>query len=66
MRGEGCLASSGGGGVDSREDSDESSLNEDDGEPGVEIVRDGVSMSKSGFSRDMPDGGLDPRTRLDC
>ena len=66
VRGEDCLGSSGGGGVDSREDSDESSLNEDDGEPGVDNVREGVSMSKSGFKREVPEGGFEPRTRFDC
>jgi hypothetical protein len=59
--------SSGGGGVDSREESDESSLS-DDGDPGADIVNDGVSRSKSGFSREEPDGDLVLFNRLgsDC
>lgn len=64
--GEDCRGSSGGGGVDSREDSDDNSLNEDDGEPGADSVKDGVSISKSGFRREEPEGGFEPRTRLDC
>lgn len=44
--------------MDSREDSDESSLIEE-GEPGVDIVSGGVSMSKSGLSRDMIETGFE-------
>ena len=62
-----CL-SAGGGGDDSREEEREESSLRDEGEPGVDIVNDGVSRSKSGLSLDVADGGLEFLARLgnDC
>lgn len=67
MRGEVCRSGSGGGVDPGDEERDDSSLM-DEGEPGVDMVSEGVSMSKSGLSLDAVSADFEffARFGIDC